>query len=261
MIRFGPHMQNSLNNWPLTFARFKARGLAKFVYAAERGEEAKKVNPDGLVWYRWVGGQPLPTSNFEQHCRDWLNQFVDGTFEQKTSKHIDLLNEYNETLANSQSAEEKALWIKLHTTMAKVWAEEYRPRFPWMRLVLCETAVGNDIPVEIARAAEQYDAVLGYHPYQVCRVGPVISAAVARTAAYGRRFDGPRASFRNDANELYIMEEAIIPSALYRAYAYDEPVNRPAFVSPHDWRWYSGRWAEMDNTFTAQGIVAQFYPL
>lgn len=239
----GFHLQNSTPNWPDAVRRLPPGTPVKFVFGVERCREAKAVNPAIKTWYRWVGGQPMPSRaalaadenphaiwhnatvpesafgpmptrfsippslfasrsvvgpDYEAHARAWLNQFVDGTF-RREAKHVDYVGEYNETLANSQSAEEKAAWLALHTAMAKVWFEEYRkePELAHIRMTLCATAVGNDIPIEFARAAVKYDALLDYHPYIFTEFGQ---------------------------------------------------------VRPDDWRWYSGRWAAMDDQYRAAGV-------
>lgn len=198
----GFHIQNSPRDWPAAVARLPAKTPVKMVLGVERCREAKAANPTVRTWYRWVGGQPLPSSNFEAHARTWLNQFVDGTFRREAA-WVDWIGEYNETLANSQDAAEKARWLALHTAMAKVWAEEYRrePELAHIRMTLCATAVGNDIPLAFARAAAHYGAILDYHPYIVCRDGE---------------------------------------------------------ISPNDWRWYSGRWAFMDDEFRRNGVLVDW---
>lgn len=198
----GFHLQNSPQGWPDAVRRLPAGTPVKFVFGVERCREAKAVNPAIKTWYRWVGGQPLPDSNYEAHARAWLNQFIDGTFRREAA-HVDYVGDYNETLANSQSPEEKARWLALHTAMAKVWHDEYRkePALSHIRMTLCATAVGNDIPVEFARAAVQYDALLDYHPYIFTEYGKV----------------------RSD-----------------------------------DWRWFSGRWAAMDDEYRRRGVFVDW---
>ena len=256
----GFHHQNPSNNWPAANARLVAGTPVKMVFGVERCRETKATNPGVKTWYRWVGSQPLPSGNYEQHARQWLNQFIDGTFRREAA-HVDYVQGYNETLANSQSPEEKAQWIALHTALMKVWYQEYRKEsaLSHIRFITCETAVGNDIPIEIARAAVRYDALLGYHPYAVCRVAPVRESDPSRLSLddiFPSRFDAPRASFR-DSEELYIMQETVNKEPLSRGFtiaAVETVVNRPAYVSPHDWQWYSGRWAVMDMGYAAQGV-------
>jgi hypothetical protein len=215
----------------------------------------------------------------EAHCIAWLNQFVDGTF-RREAQHVTYIQEYNETLANSQSPEEKARWIELHSTMARVWHDKYRQEeaLQHIRMILCETAIGNDIPWQIAEAAAKYDCVLGWHPYVVCRVGNVSSQLETR---YPVRYDAPRAAFHDWSwyreqvwgaknqrfrgvvenaaisllEEPYIMQESLDESIIYADDGWElNAVSRPDYVSPHDWRWYSGRWATMDADFMARGI-------
>jgi hypothetical protein len=51
--------------------------------------------------------------------------------------------------------------------VAQVWDTEYRirPGLEHIRLILANTAVGNDIPIETAQAAVDHDCLLGYHTY------------------------------------------------------------------------------------------------
>ena len=116
----GFHIQNSPPDWPRAVSKLPAAAPVKFCTGVERSSEAWEANPDCHPWYRWVGPQPLPAADFEAHARAWLNNFIDGTFRREAG-FVDYTQEYNETLANSQSAEEKARWIALHTAMAKVW--------------------------------------------------------------------------------------------------------------------------------------------
>ena len=184
----GFHIQNSPPDWPRAVSKLPAGAPVKFCFGVERSSEALEANPDAYTWYRWLGDQHLPSSNYEAHARAWLNNFIDGSFKREAG-FVDYTQEYNETLANSQSAEEKARWIALHTAMAKVWAEEYRTGgLAHIKLILCEAAIGNDIPIEIARASVQYDALLGYHPYQVCR----LTGRAANFWKVGSSFDAAR---------------------------------------------------------------------
>ena len=208
----GIHLQNSTRDWPRVANRTP---ITKILFGVERSAEVH----NGLVWYRWVGHQPLPYSNFESHAEKWLRNFVDESF-MKSAHNVDLINGYNETLANSQSAQERDRWIKLHTAMAKVWKERFRDvdeRLSHIRLVMCETAVGNDIPLELARVSVEYDAVMGYHPYIACNVN-----------------------------------SPIVPDNEYSG------INRPGYVSPHDWRWYSGRWNFMDEAWRSHGVFVKW---
>ena len=255
----GFHLQNSPNGWPSAVAKLPDNAITKLLFGVERARESKEANPNVKTWYRWVGDQPLPHDNFEQHCRDWLNQFIDGTF-RREARHVDYIQGYNETLANSQPTEERARWIQLHTAMAKVWHDEYRQEdaLSHIRIILCETAIGNDVPYQIAAAAERYDAILGWHPYVSCRVGKIVTKA-RRLSFMPVSYTAPRAKFRGGG--LYKMHESVDSSATALRMAdvfKDMNVHRPAFVSPHDWQWYSGRWATMDAEYKARGITVDW---
>lgn len=253
----GFHFQNSPNDWPLSVAKLPGNAMVKLLFGVERARESKVANPSVKTWYRWVGDQPLPYDNFEQHCRDWLNNFIDGTF-RREAEHVDYIQGYNETLANSQPQEERDRWIALHTAMARVWYEEYRqePSLEHIRIILCETAIGNDIPWQIAEAAQRYDALLGYHPYVVCRVGNLSTGGALSDTPFGIRHDAPRARFQNGG--IYCMKKTIL--ATHSGVMHDDflyaanVVNRPDYVSPHDARWYSLRWATMDAEYVARDI-------
>jgi len=264
----GFHLQKRPRNWPDAVAKLPPNAMNKLVFGAQDARESRAVNPAVATWYRHVADQPLPYDNFEQHCRDWLNQFVDATFRSSdVAPYIVYVQEYNETLANSQDAAEKARWIELHSTMARLWHDEYRkePELAHIKMILCETAIGNDIPWQIAEAAQRYDAALGYHPYVPCRVGNInvfdgvfdefaMVSIASKAAMMPARYDAPRASFRGDTSRYEMQESPDDETGMSLLDASQEAINRPAYVSPHDWRWYSGRWATMDADFVARGI-------
>ena len=134
--------------------------------------------------------------------------------------------------------------------MAKVWSESYSQ---YGRITICATAIGNDIPWEIAEAVERYNAVLDYHPYIVCRVGKITLDRKAWRLFAPVQHNAPRARFRGGG--LYKMREFVDDSA--NAHMRADALGgfaAPDYVSPHDWRWYSGRWATMDAEFVARGI-------
>lgn len=77
---------------------------------------------------------------------------------------------WNEYYANSQSPAEKELWWRQERTAARIWRDEYRngpnaAKLGHIRLAICATAVGNDIPLQSAQTAVQYDCIVDYHPY------------------------------------------------------------------------------------------------
>lgn len=136
----------------------------EFVNYSDFGPGSKKERTE-LLNVR--SAEALPTyETYKAHARAWLVRFVDGTF-YRYAKHISAINGYNETLANSQTPLEKQAWLMMHTALMEVWATEFRtqPELAHIRLAAMATAVGNDIPVEFARAAMKWDAIVDYHPY------------------------------------------------------------------------------------------------
>jgi hypothetical protein len=80
---------------------------------------------------------------------------------------VDYIEEWNEYFANSQNATEIAERVTWATAVSQVWRDEYRSQadYAHIRLVLGNTAIGNDLPTDFAKIANQYDCVIGYHPY------------------------------------------------------------------------------------------------
>lgn len=60
----------------------------------------------------------------------------------------------------------------------EVWTAEYRiqPELAHIRLVSCNTAIGNDIHPDFARIVQQHDGILAYHNYTVVRKGVIPEA-------------------------------------------------------------------------------------
>jgi hypothetical protein len=147
--------------------------------------EAKAHNPGVKTilrhWYD-KGQQPANTDGEnEQLARIFFDSFIDGTFtdgETAGNNHaasVDFVEGWNEYFGNTQSVEEKTRFISWARAAAKVWATEYKTRagLEHIRLILANTAIGNDIPLEVARASIEHDAVLGYHCYWPTRYNKV----------------------------------------------------------------------------------------
>lgn len=112
----------------------------------------------------------------EARARDWFNRFIDGTFLNGSTAGIphwqatNFVSWWNEYYADSQSPQDKELWWRQERVAARIWRDEYRngpnaAKLGHIRLAICATAVGNNIPVQSAQTAVQYDCVLDYHPY------------------------------------------------------------------------------------------------
>jgi hypothetical protein len=109
-----------------------------------------------------------------QRARTFFDTFVDGTFMEHAA-NVDFIEEWNEYFGNGMPAEERQRFILWAQAAAEVWSNEYRSRsgLEHIRLILANTAVGNDIPVEVAEAAVNHDCLLGYHSYWPTRANHV----------------------------------------------------------------------------------------
>lgn len=166
----GWHMQNTVPDWLSAVALLPSGTWVKAVDSVQLLHEAKQVNPGiKTVLRHWydsgqVFGGDLATN--KNRARLFLNTFVDGTFRQYASS-IDAIEEFNEYLANSQSAQEiqdRVTWVR---AISEVWTQEYRTQagLGHIRLVIANAPIGNDIPLEIARQCYIHNNILSYHAY------------------------------------------------------------------------------------------------
>lgn len=175
------HLQQSVSNWLEAVTRLPAGSLVKSV-TVQQLAEAKAANSGIRTFLRYVndGLQQVNPDDTEavreNRARAWFNAHIDGTFLDGVTAGIphwqatDIVGWWNEYYAGSQTAEEKALWWKQERTAARVWRDEYRngpqaAKLGHIRLALPAAAVGNDIPLQSAQTAVQYDCVLDYHAY------------------------------------------------------------------------------------------------
>ena len=168
------HMQYNVYNW----TRGLRPGLQQVMVACDMGsmfEEAKGINPQVVTILRHVDDDLQQFSDTwegsVQLARRWWSTFIDGTFRDKYAQHTDFVKGYNETLANSQTSEERLRVWMLEKALATVWNDEYRvlPEYSHIRPVLGSAAVGNDIPESIALLTIQHDCALSYHAYMYWR--------------------------------------------------------------------------------------------
>ena len=176
----GIHLQEPVDNWTQPLAKMEA-GTPVVCFQTENCTEVKKHNRDLITIKRhFIAHQDryLYASDKSQAAREFFNQFVDGTFEQH-AENIDMICELNEYFGG-ESEEERKHKIEWAWRVAGVWATEYRtrPEYEHIRLVLARTAVGNDIPVEVAAAAAEYDCLLAYHPYIPVKGGEVYAPEI-----------------------------------------------------------------------------------
>lgn len=169
----GYHFQNAVRDWPVTFELQPAGTHNKF-FQVQLLAEAKSKNPGtkGILRYWDDVNQKFDGGDYRQAARDFFKRFVDGTFD-NYAHLVDYIEGWNEYLANSQTQAEIAERVKWVDALTLVWQNEYRtqPKYSHIRLIVANAAIGNDIPIEIARIAYARDAVLGYHPYMPVRNG------------------------------------------------------------------------------------------
>ena len=75
---------------------------------------------------------------------------------------MDAADEWPEYLANSQDETERAMWLSWLTAVCDVWAQIQiePPEIAHIPLVCCNTAVGNDIPIDFADVVYDHDNIL-----------------------------------------------------------------------------------------------------
>lgn len=170
------HLQNPVDGWLEAVDRLPNGSLIKAMDNVQALAEAKSRKPGirTVLRHHYDEGQVFGGGLEENkiRARTFFNTFIDGTFMQYASK-VDFIEEFNEYIASSHNGIEKAERITWATAAAVVWKTEYRtrPGLGHIRLVLCNTAIGNDIPHEYARLCRDYDCVLGYHPYTLWEDG------------------------------------------------------------------------------------------
>ena len=168
------HIQNLTNDWPQALdpsvlgANF--RPLVK-AFSGDRLVTAKGVNPNcrTILRYHYTKRQHFGgdwEANKEK-ARVFFRCFIDGTFRKDYARYTDYIEEWNEYLAPSLTVQEMGDRIRWARAVARVWETEYRndAAYAHIKLIMCNTAIGNDIPIEFANICRNYDCVMGYHAY------------------------------------------------------------------------------------------------
>ena len=166
------HLQKPVDRWLESVARLPAGSCVLAVDQVQEAPAVKAANP-GVTFalrHHYDTGQQAD-GNWEQQLqrsREFFASFVDGTFAEFAT-HVDYILGFNEFYADSQNRIERDQWTSQVRAHCEVWTTEYRtiPAFSHIRLVIANTAVGNDIPIECARLYWDYHpaVVIGYHPY------------------------------------------------------------------------------------------------
>lgn len=167
--QIGFHFQDNVQGWPEAVRQLPAGTWCK-VFQVEMARDIKAVNPGVRVVFRYWDD---PNQQFDgdysaaiKRAREFYARWCDGTFAQY-AQFLDAFEGWNEFIANSQNPAERLARIWSVQAKIEVWEEEYsrRPELAHLRGVFANTAVGNDIPWEIAKAVADSGHILGYHPY------------------------------------------------------------------------------------------------
>jgi len=171
------HLQAPVNNWTQAITRSADSSLAKSVNDQHLLRDAKRAANDAgkHVWtcFRyWHDPLQQYSTNWDAMVAKWRNiypRFVNDTFfELAEQGSFDLVEEDNEYLANSQTQIEIDARVVNAQAAVKVWNDEYRAQHTALsdiKVVICNTAVGNWIDKRFGQLAVSDDAVVGYHPY------------------------------------------------------------------------------------------------
>ena len=178
------HFRGPVDDWPRAAALLPNGYVIKSIDDVQMLAQTKSINPNLLTILRhWYQAQ-VPGDSVQdnyQRARDFFDSFIDGTFmngETHGWNHAAATNYiegWNEYFGNSQNPEERQRFIYWAQAAAQIWLNEYRtlPGLEHIKLILANTAIGNDIPIEVAQAAVDYDCLLGYHPYWPTRYNQV----------------------------------------------------------------------------------------
>ena len=235
MISF--HLQTSVPDWLSAVEKLPPGTPLKAVNNAQFLREAKQRNPGVITIHReWYDhGQHFDNSPYTvllSRARTFFQSFINPTF-RELSPYIDVVETWNETIAQSQTATEKKWRVDQERAMCEVWAADYAAAFPHMRLCLANTAVGNDVPLGFAQLADQYGHYIGYHGYVAVFNSNSISFSVNELESADNR-----ASFRDGG--LYLIPDADTITSF-----------SPGAAGPvyGEFEWASGRWTVMDAAY------------
>lgn len=259
----GLHVQSGVSNWLTAVAKLPANTWVK-VFSEQQGAEIKAANPGCKVVRRhhYDEGQVFGGTYEEnkQRARVFFNSFVNDTFIQY-AQYIDAIEGWNEYLANGQSQQEVDDRIRWVQASQEVWRTEYRTNaaLAHIRLVSANAAIGNDIPWQMAKAAQDNGGILGYHSYVPVNRNISIYSTDGQPLEYiastRERFrigtDGKIApSFRFDIKGNYAITQPFRIEGQEAADNYG--------ILANEWNYYSGRWTVMDADYRARGITVNW---
>jgi murein DD-endopeptidase MepM/ murein hydrolase activator NlpD len=204
------HFRGPVDDWPRAVAILPDGYVIKSIDDVQMLAQTKSINPNLPTILRHYYQAQVPGDSVQdnyQRARDFFDTFIDGTFmngETHGWNHAaatDYVEGWNEYFGNGMPPDERQNFIYWARAAAEIWATEYRtrPGMEHIRLILANTAVGNDIPIEVAQVAVQYDCLLGYHTYWPTRHNVV---PASEWPWYSGRFTQMDAHFR--ANGLRV---------------------------------------------------------
>ncbi len=225
----GFHLQKPVDGWLDACIRLPAGTPNKFVDNVQALAEIKSIRHDlRTILRHHYDDRQLFGGDYEHRkevAREFFKTFIDGTFDNYANK-INFVEEWNEYNAESHTPEEIYDRVLHATACADVWYNEYRnqSKYAHIQLILSNCAVGNDIPVGIAKAAADYAAVLGYHPY---------------------------IHYVTQSGDQDWIDECIELGLDPSTFVYP-------MIDPLDWKYHSGRWVGMDRNFKAKGYTVRW---
>jgi len=182
------HFQTSIPNWDKSLLRMPDYSLCKsvndaslLVVAYQKWVEAGR-DPDKLFRdFRHHDLDYTFSVDWDMMVLKWRNnfrRFIDGTYLEKYAPYVKLIEELNEYTDTRMVTDKALLAPRLQSARAAVdvWNNEYRGRTLTIdgktgtipddaRLVVCNSPVGNDIPIEFFQLCRDEDAVLGVRTY------------------------------------------------------------------------------------------------
>ena len=170
------HFGTPVDDWDRAARKLPSGYVIKAIDDVQMLAEGKAKNPGLRTILRHYYRDQVPGNSIQenkQRARDFFDSFIDDTFRNGETHGLnhaaatDYIEGWNEYYGNGMPDDERQRFIMWDQASAEVWLTEYRtdPRLAHIKLIMANTAVGNDIPIEVAQAAVAYDALLGYHTY------------------------------------------------------------------------------------------------
>lgn len=173
---YGYHLQQSADGWGDVLSAGASGVWHKAVTDVHLLRDAKRFDPRCRTILRYYNDNYAPFVFVDDKidgARRWFAQYIDGTFA-TIAQFVDVVETVNEVYGNGQNAAERKAFADFEVACTVVWERDFAHRWPWIRLCLANTAIGNDTPIEVARAAARHDHVIGYHPYVPVRDGRIL---------------------------------------------------------------------------------------